>query len=231
MQYVFSLSSSKNFLIFQSLFDQIVLVASKSLKLSEFSLKFAKVLVEHQNISTNFVEIFVFSALKRKPIDNIGTIAPSNKKEVRDPRFDALCGEYDEKIFKTSYKFVDGIKAKELIELKKQLKDEQSNEQDEEKIEQLKYLIQRMENQVREKTKINKQKEAEKEEKNRNRELAKEGKAPVFMSKAERKNKELVDKFEELKSSGRIDSYLKKKAKKNETKDRIKMRKMKSQIK
>ena len=174
---------------------------------------------------------YLFSALKRKPIDNIGTIAPSNKKEVRDPRFDALCGEYDEKIFKTSYKFVDGIKDKELIELKKQLKDEQSNEQDEEKIEQLKYLIQRMENQVREKTKINKQKEAEKEEKNRNRELAKEGKAPVFMSKAERKNKELVDKFEELKSSGRIDSYLKKKAKKNETKDRIKMKKMKSQIK
>ena len=53
-----------------------------------------------------------FSALKRKPIDNIGTIAPSNKKEVRDPRFDALCGEYDEKVFKTSYKFVDVIKSK-----------------------------------------------------------------------------------------------------------------------
>ena len=48
------------------------------------------------------------------------------------------------------------------------------------------------------------------------------------MSKAERKNKELVDKFEELKSSGKIDSYLKKKAKKNESKDRRKLSKMKS---
>ena len=68
----------------------------------------------------------------------------------------------------------------------------------------------------------------EKAEKQKNRELAKEGKAPVFMNKIERKNKELVDKFEELKSSGKIDSYLKKKAKKNESKDRRKLSKMKS---
>ena len=161
--------------------------------------------------------------MRKKPIDNI-PVKPSNKKEIRDPRFDSMCGEFDEKIFKASYKFVDDIKSKELVELKKQLKDEE----DPEKVSQLKYLIQRMENQAREKTKISKQKEAAKEEKQKNRELAREGKAPVFVSKAERKNKELVDKFEELKSSGKIDSYLKKKAKKNETKDRIKMSKMKS---
>ena len=77
--------------------------------------------------------------MKKKPIDNI-PVKPSNKKEVRDPRFDSLCGEYDDKIFKASYKFVDDIKAKELIELKKQLKDEE----DPDKISQIKYLIQRM---------------------------------------------------------------------------------------
>merc|ERR1712038_1988343 len=137
--------------------------------------------------------------MKKKSIDNI-PVKPSNRKEVRDPRFDSMCGEFDEKIFKASYKFVDDIKSKELIELKKQLKDEE----DPEKISQLKYLIQRMENRAREKTKISKQKEAAKEEKQKNRELAREGKAPVFVSKAERKNKELVDKFEELKSSGKI---------------------------
>ena len=161
--------------------------------------------------------------MKKRPIDNI-PVKAANKREVRDPRFDSLCGEYDEKIFKSSYKFVDDIKAKELVELKKQLKDED----DPEKISQIKYLIQRLENQAREKTKISKQKEAEKAEKQKNRELAKEGKAPVFMSKVERKNKELVNKFEELKSSGKIDSYLKKKAKKNEAKDRRKLSKMKS---
>ena len=43
-------------------------------------------------------------------------------------------------IFKDSYKFVDDIKEKELQTLKKQLKDEE----DPERISQIKYLIQRM---------------------------------------------------------------------------------------
>ena len=43
------------------------------------------------------------------------------------------------------------------------------------------------------------------------------------MSKTERKTKDLVDKYEELKSTGKIDKYLKKKAKKNQIKDRKKM--------
>ena len=76
--------------------------------------------------------------VKKNP-DNID-VKPENKKQVRDPRFDPLCGEFDDKIFKESYKFVDGIKAKELDQLKKQLKEED----DPEKIEQIKYLIQRM---------------------------------------------------------------------------------------
>merc|ERR1712062_539072 len=117
---------------------------------------------------------------------------------------------------------VDGIKAKELDQLKKQLKEED----DPEKIEQIKYLIQRMENQSREKMKIEKQKETVNEERKLNKKLAKEGKAPVFKSKTERKTKELVDKYEELKSTGKIDQYLKKKAKKNMSKDRKKLSKL-----
>jgi len=159
----------------------------------------------------------------RKHFDSVG-VKPSAKKEIRDPRFDPLCGEFDDKIFKTSYKFVDDIKSKELIELKKQLK----GEEDPEKIEQLKYLIQRMENQAREKGKLEKRKDDQKEEMKRNKELAKEGKAPVFISKSDRKKKELVEKFEELKGSGKIDKYLKKKAKKNESKDRRRMKNLNS---
>ena len=79
------------------------------------------------------------------------------------------------------------------------------------------------ENQAREKKKVAKEREAKNEERKQNRELAKEGKAPVFMSKTDRKKKDLVDKFEELKSTGKIDQYLKKKAKKNMIKDRKKL--------
>ena len=98
--------------------------------------------------------------VKKNP-DNID-VKPENKRQVRDPRFDPLCGEFDDKvnsslfpslcfesfinvcsllqIFKASYKFVDSIKAKELVELKKQLQEEE----DPEKVSQIKYLIQRM---------------------------------------------------------------------------------------
>ena len=58
----------------------------------------------------------------------------------------------------------------------------------------------------------------------KNKELIREGKAPVYMNKSARKNKELVEQFEELKSSGRIDKYLKKKAKQNIIKDKKKMK-------
>ena len=46
------------------------------------------------------------------------------------------------------------------------------------------------------------------------------------MSKSDRKKKDLVDKFEELKNTGKIDQYLKKKSKKNMIKDRRKMKEM-----
>lgn len=69
-------------------------------------------------------------------------------------------------------------------------------------------------------------KEAQQEEKKTNKLLAKEGKAPVFMSKSERKKKELVEQYEELKSAGKIDQYLKKKAKKNLSKDKKKLSKL-----
>ena len=46
-------------------------------------------------------------------------IVPVAKQEKLDPRFDPLCGEFDEKIFKESYKFINDIKMKELETLKK----------------------------------------------------------------------------------------------------------------
>ena len=103
--------------------------------------------------------------ISKKPVkraqDVVG-VKSEAKKEFRDPRFDPLCGEYDEKvsqklreinvwfvlfqfdefflqIFKDSYKFVDEIKEKELKTLKKELKEEE----DPERKEQIKYLIQR----------------------------------------------------------------------------------------
>merc|ERR1719357_2351526 len=97
-------------------------------------------------------------------------LTSDQKTQKRDPRFDSLCGEFDAKVFKDSYKFVQDIKSRELKDLKEQLKND--DDLDEETRGKIKYLIQRSENQAREKAKLDKRKESEKEQKKRNRELA-----------------------------------------------------------
>lgn len=58
----------------------------------------------------------------------------------RDPRFDSLCGEYDDKTFKSNYRFLKEVKKKELEELESQL----PNEENPKRQEKIKYLIQRL---------------------------------------------------------------------------------------
>ena len=60
-------------------------------------------------------------------------------KDRRDPRFDATSGDFDKKIFRENYKFVDEIKAGE----RKRLQEELEGEDDEERREQIRYLMQR----------------------------------------------------------------------------------------
>ena len=115
---------------------------------------------------------------------------------------------------------MDGIKAKELKLLKQQL----LNEDDPDRIKQVKYLIQRMENQDREKKKTEHEKQARHDERKRNRELLKDGKSPEFVSKQERQNKDLIEKYEELKKSNKLESYMKKRNKKNLSKERKKLK-------
>lgn len=45
------------------------------------------------------------------------------------------------------------------------------------------------------------------------------GKKPFFLSKSEKRKRELVAKYEELKSSGRLEKYMEKRRKKNAAKD------------
>lgn len=155
-----------------------------------------------------------------KRLRDVVGLSTDIKAEKRDPRFDNMCGEFDEKIHRDAYKFVDDIKSKEL----RVLKDELVNENSPEKVKQLKYLIQRMENQNREKKKVEKEKNSLRERKKSNRQLVKDGQTPEFVSKAEEKSRNLIEKYEELKQSNKLEQYMKKKNKKNLSKDRKKMK-------
>lgn len=50
----------------------------------------------------------------------LNTKAPVKKTVSRDPRFDPLCGSYDDKIFKTNYTFIKDIKKSEKAQLEKE---------------------------------------------------------------------------------------------------------------
>ena len=147
-----------------------------------------------------------------------GKLSWRNPSKNIPAKFYLICSPFQ--IHRDAYKFVDDIKAKELSDLKKQLNEEDDPEQ----IKQIKYLIQRIENQNREKKKVDNIKQSEKERKKRNRELIKEGKTPEFVSKQEKKNISIVEKYEELKSTNKLDQYMKKKNKKDLAKDRKRLK-------
>ena len=150
------------------------------------------------------------------------SVSTEVKAPKRDPRFDPTCGEYNEKLFKDNYDFVNKYKVSDLKFLKKQLQEEE----DPERKNQIKYLIQRTENQLRQ---LNQDKEKEMEKKVENEERKAQLRAgikPVYISKSKQKEKDLVKKYEKLKESGGLDNYIKKKTKKNVAKDRKRFHKL-----
>ncbi|GAU43331.1 hypothetical protein TSUD_398760 [Trifolium subterraneum] len=56
--------------------------------------------------------------------------------------------------------------------------------------------------------------------KKKEREAAKQGKRPFYLKKSEIRNQGLIEKYDHLKSSGKLDSFIEKKRKRNAAKDR-----------
>jgi len=154
----------------------------------------------------------------KKTVGRFREVVQVAKVQKRDPRFDPLCGEFDEKLFKDNYKFVNEIKSQDLTFLKKQLREEE----DPERRKSIKYLIQRTENQLRQEAQNKMKEEQEAVEKNEKKEQLQSGVKPFYISKSKQKEMKLVDQYEKLKESGGLDKYIRKKTKKNLVKDRKK---------
>lgn len=78
----------------------------------------------------------------KRPFAGVIEAHSTRKCIPRDPRFDPLCGTFNEEIFKKSYKFVNKIKLDEREALKNELKDTD----DPKKQKKIKYLLQRLVN-------------------------------------------------------------------------------------
>lgn len=76
----------------------------------------------------------------KRPVKIVNDAIPVKKTIPRDPRFDPLCGSYDEKSFKSNYGFINELKRNEKKELQKELE----ATEDPERKRKIKLLIQRL---------------------------------------------------------------------------------------
>jgi len=98
-----------------------------------------------------------------------------------DPRFDSLCGEFNEKKFNRNYEFISKMKENEVEKLKEELKEESNPK----RIKKIKFLIQRMENQIRSEKQRKEEEIKQMEEKQMQIDAMNDGKSPYFASKSE----------------------------------------------
>eukprot|EP00062_Callorhinchus_milii_P026119 gi/632987864/ref/XP_007882793.1/ PREDICTED: ribosomal RNA processing protein 36 homolog [Callorhinchus milii] len=157
------------------------------------------------------------SAKQRVPF--LRKVVPVKKQRARDPRFDDLSGEYKPSIFEKTYAFLDDMKKEEKEMVKKQL----NKVQDPNRKQELEQLLQRMNNQEDAQSSRRRERERHLQFKRQQRERVRQGSKPFHLTKSAQREMELAEKYRELKRSGKLESFLGKKRKRNAVKDRRRM--------
>ncbi|XP_050230397.1 uncharacterized protein LOC126679419 isoform X2 [Mercurialis annua] len=152
----------------------------------------------------------------KKPVTRFREIFQAPKKVIRDPRFESLCGNLDVDGFRKRYNFLyeDNLPA-EREELKGQLK----KSKDPKVVEQLKHDISLIDKELRFESKKQTDAAILAEHKKKERVAAKNGKQPFYLKKSEVRKQRLVEKYNKLKESGKLESFIEKRRKKNASKD------------
>ncbi|KAL7987286.1 hypothetical protein Chor_006205 [Crotalus horridus] len=177
------------------------------------------------NLSSTKKIVFIFLFCRpletsaKLPVAFLRQVVPVKKKVSRDPRFDDLSGEYKPEVFEKTYSFLNDVRKKEKEVIQKQLKKSQ-NVEEQNKLQQ---LLKRMTQQEEAQRKYQKKRENSLAFKRQQRELAKQGKKPFFLKKSEMQKMELAEKYKQLKKSGKLESFLNKKRKRNAAKDKRKL--------
>lgn len=131
------------------------------------------------------------------------------RKITRDPRFDDLSGNLNLRAWQENYGFLKELRKKEKDILKKEWK----KEEDPEKKQRMKSIIQRMENQEKEQARKEKVKEVMRQEKQEQRDALRQGRKPKFLPNKERKLMVKAAQFEDLKKGNKLEKYLERKEK------------------
>ncbi|KAL0557119.1 hypothetical protein IC582_005637 [Cucumis melo] len=153
----------------------------------------------------------------RKPVSRFREVIQAPKHMVRDPRFESLSGTLDVDGFKKRYSFIyEKNLPAEKEELKKQLRKTNDPNVAEELKKQLSWIDKQF------KSDSTKRVDAAilAKHKKKEREAAKHGKKPFYLKKSEIRKQRLVEKYTNLKSTGKLDAYVERKRRKNAAKDR-----------
>ncbi|CAL1401159.1 unnamed protein product [Linum trigynum] len=152
----------------------------------------------------------------KKPVSRFREVIQAPKKVVRDPRFESLCGTLNVEGYRKRYDFLyESNLPAEKEELKKQLR----KSKDPVVVDQLKNRVAWIDKQLKFDTTKQVESSILTEHKKKEREAAKQGKQPFYLKKSEIKKQRLVDKYNKLKATGKLESFIEKRRKKNASKD------------
>ncbi|KAL4720130.1 hypothetical protein ACJJTC_016201 [Scirpophaga incertulas] len=148
----------------------------------------------------------------KKPVSCLLDAPKVKKKEIRDPRFDPLCGEFDKKEFAQNYNFLSELHVKDIKTIRAELKETT----DPERQIKLRRLLQRLNDKLKSQKKQKVQREVNDNIKKQQKQDIAEGKHPHFKNKSEMRVEALVQQYEALKNegSGRIQRHLKRRQQK-----------------
>ncbi|KAK9203657.1 hypothetical protein WN943_013913 [Citrus x changshan-huyou] len=152
----------------------------------------------------------------KKPVSRFREVVQAPKRVVRDPRFESLCGNLDVEGFRKRYDFLfENTLPVEKEELKKQLK----KTNDPNAVDKLKKRISWIDKQLRFESTKSTDAAILAEHKKKEREATKHGKRPFYLKKSEIRKQRLIEKYNKLKGSGKVESFIEKRRRKNAAKD------------
>ncbi|KAG6434787.1 hypothetical protein SASPL_106430 [Salvia splendens] len=152
----------------------------------------------------------------KKPVSRFREVIQAPKKVIRDPRFESLCGNLDVNGHKKRYNFIyENTLPAEKEELKKQMK----KTKDPKAVGELKDQLTRIDKELKSVAVKRTEKDILAEHKKKERDAAKKGKQPYYLKKSEIQKQKLAEKFKELKESGKLESFIEKKRRRNAAKD------------
>lgn len=134
---------------------------------------------------------------------------PTHKTVARDPRFDPLAGDVNERLIRKAYGFINEYRASEIADLKVRVRKAKTEDERDALKRELLVLESKRKTQERK----DHAQDVIDEHKRKEKELVAQGKTPFYLKKAALKKKVLVDRFENM-SKKQVDKAIMRKRKK-----------------